>query len=61
LISVTLGTISITNFHESAFSGTGNLRSIYFSPNGGAGTYTRETGSGNWRKTVMVTEFLGVQ
>ena len=48
---VTLGSIRQENFDRFSFREHGNLRNVYLSANGGAGTYTRNPGSRRWVKS----------
>jgi hypothetical protein len=42
--------ISQGNFYDSSDTFPGNLRAAYFAQGGGAGTYTRSSGSETWIK-----------
>ena len=52
LASVTLGTVTSANFSTDNATFPGNLRSVYFGENGGAGTYVTDNPGRNaqWRK-----------
>jgi len=52
LASITLGTITSANFSTDSTTFPGNLRSVYFGENGGAGVYVTDNPGRNaqWRK-----------
>jgi hypothetical protein len=56
LTSVTfVGSIPSSGFHANAFSELGDIRAKYLAAGGGAGTYTRPSGSTTWTKQAAST------